>query len=72
MSIPAKEMVAYVEALLAQPKQHCPIVGLQGEDHVRDLIAALKSLRAFMQAEGYADQTPEMAKADDALAKEGR
>jgi hypothetical protein len=34
-----------------------------------ELYGALHALRSFMWAEGYADQTPEMAQADSAIAK---
>lgn len=34
-----------------------------------ELLAALRTLRSFMWAEGYADQTPAMAQADAAIAK---
>jgi hypothetical protein len=34
-----------------------------------ELLEALKALRSFMWAEGYADQTVEMAQADAAIAK---
>lgn len=34
-----------------------------------DLLDALKALRSFMWAQGYADQTPAMAQADAAIAK---
>ncbi|HTF68062.1 MAG TPA: hypothetical protein VK638_35815 [Edaphobacter sp.] len=50
---------------------------LDAQERVRasapELLHALKGLRSFMWAEGYADQTVEMAQADAAIAKvEGR